>query len=436
MKFSTWYRVLACMVLLLLCPLPVLAVQENQVVVLPTAVPVASFPLPTENPYTIERMAGYYGSEPALSDEGLCQYPSLRPSEKERAVRLLEEYQKGTRPQKSVLNATENVVVGVYGLRPEDYEGQTVYVLLPAKVLTDDELLAIIDAYAQLGQVFDPNGLSLQNCARGGGLECTRFYAEEERDRRGRLSDLYKRQGIRPQGEATRIPGDDGVGVIQLNVDEYCGMDSFHFLPYRAQTDEELLRVIALEMPDEEMVADVSQMVAYESETRMELIRVFGVPASLTRDGDSLAKASDFDVGLSDQAVYQCSLSMLSSDGLLFDAWSLLNLDTHKLEKAFYYHYPKEDAPYTDVMGDPYDAKWETLTRETVERMRGDDVKIRQILPEGERGLINSHGFGVSMKVLMEDGSGYSFLFRYSDSFLEQAEYYAQQPKPQEYVNK
>ena len=84
----------------------------------------------------------------------------------ERANALLDSYQAGTRPQQNVLNKLDNVVVGVYTLKPGDYEGETLFTLLPVNPLTDEQILEVIDAFARSGQTFDPDALSYKTaCA-------------------------------------------------------------------------------------------------------------------------------------------------------------------------------------------------------------------------------------------------------------------------------
>lgn len=49
--------------------------------------------------------------------------------------------------------------------------------LLPGGCLSDQELLAIINAFHQLGMILDPVALNYRNCARDGGVEASRFLA-------------------------------------------------------------------------------------------------------------------------------------------------------------------------------------------------------------------------------------------------------------------
>lgn len=178
--------------------------------------------------------------------DGECYYdveqrPRLTAGEAARAKKLLAAWQAGeiAYEGESVLGKMEDVIVGVYTLDPAQYAGEAVYVLLPGPCLTDEQLLAIIDAFDQLGLVFDPDALDDRNCARGGGIECTRFLVEEERTRYGNLADLIERGLIDTSGVGT-------VDVLQPKLDSryYCGMLDFTFRPYQRIPDEELCAML------------------------------------------------------------------------------------------------------------------------------------------------------------------------------------------------
>ncbi len=181
--------------------------------------------------------------EPALVDEIFedgYQMPRLTDGEAARARKLLEQYQSGKAvgDGASVLNAAQNAVLGVYPLDPADYDGEEVYLLLPSSCLTDAQLLAIIDAYDQLGMTFDLAHLNARNCARGGGIEATRFFTAEENERRSRIFDQIQ-DGLLTE----TLLGEDALRsaqCIQLDARYYYGMGTFLFLPYRSMTDEEM----------------------------------------------------------------------------------------------------------------------------------------------------------------------------------------------------
>ena len=86
----------------------------------------------------------------------------LTTGERKRMEKLMAAYAAGERTGDgaSVLEAKKNVRVGVYALDPAEYDGERVLLLLPGNCLTDEEMLAILDAYRQLGEPFDPDALN------------------------------------------------------------------------------------------------------------------------------------------------------------------------------------------------------------------------------------------------------------------------------------
>lgn len=191
-----------------------------------------------------ENAAEWVGSE---ADEDGCydeveQRPRLTAGEAARANVLLEKVRSGeiAYAGESILNKMEDVIVGVYALDPEDYDGECAYVLLPGTCLTDEQLLALIDAFDRLGMTFDPDALSYRNCARGGGIECSRFLTAGERERYRLLANLIERGLLDAEAFI-------GAQAVQPKLDRryYCGMEDFTLRPYRAITDEELCAMLA-----------------------------------------------------------------------------------------------------------------------------------------------------------------------------------------------
>lgn len=212
------------------------------------------------------------------------QGPRLSSGEIARAQKLLEAYRNGevSGDGGSVLEKTENVIVGVYALDPAEFDGETVYVLLPNVNLTDEQLLAIIDAYHQLGLEFDPSALSYRNCARGGGIECSRFTTEDEQERRTRINWLIRRGIAKPEGERSDARR---AGRLSLDARYFNGMDSFCLRPYRRLTDEEIMAdLIAAGVHDESGEYDVD---AIERNARALLMERLGCPLSMEVTGIS-----------------------------------------------------------------------------------------------------------------------------------------------------
>lgn len=419
-------KILPILLALTLLPFAGLAVEENVVIPLPTVA--AALPLPTADTasdYSVNRMAGYFASQ-----DYPYQRPALTETEQARAAQLLKDYQNGKRPAQSVLSLTENVQVGVYGLRPEDYEGERAYVLLPCRELTDDELLAIIDAYAQLGLTLDPAGFSYRNCMRGGGIETTRVLTEEESDRLTLLHDLYNRQGMRPEKPYTPLPEDDGLGNILLDEESFSGLPDFRFVPYRRQTDEELMRCVSAQYVHEDTPASPTELSAYENQTRRELMRVLGAPLALERQAEGIFAASDFSIQFDNHSVYRISLTSYTFEGRFQEYVALLNVQTGMLDMVWA---DREDEAliHDDLRGDLYDPKWVELTREAIEDMRSDNVAIVSIEPTGgECGLANNAGLGIMMRAIMADGGYYEIVIAYQDEKPHMAIYQCNAPKP------
>lgn len=169
-------------------------------------------------------------------------------------------------------------MVGVYALNPDDYDGETVYVLLPGTCLTDEQLLSIIAAFDELGLTFDPDALNYRNCARGGGIETTRFPSSEERERYDTLAESIRRGLLSVPDDVEEL-----ARVSRLNEAYFSGMTWFSFRPYRSMTDEELIALLVAQD-----VRDMSGEIDYdevESRSREALNAVFHCPLSMKLTG-------------------------------------------------------------------------------------------------------------------------------------------------------
>ncbi len=208
--------------------------------------------------------------------EDVYQNPRMTAGEAKRALRLLEAYKAGETAYtgESVLEKMENVVVGVYALNPDEYDGETVFTLLPGPQMTDEQLLAVIDAHAQLGLEFDPEKLSYRNCARGGGIETNRFFVEEERTRYEMMAKKIRRGII-----ATDAAYEGMLRNPTLDSAYFCGMSDFSIKPYRSMTDEELMSLLmSIGVKDETATTDFDGI---ERRSRDVLRRTVGTPLSM-----------------------------------------------------------------------------------------------------------------------------------------------------------
>lgn len=224
----------------------------------------------------------------------------------------------------SVLNKEKDVEVGVYSLIPEDYQGERVFVLLPIHEMTDEELLQLIDGYARLGLRFEADSLGWRNCARGGGLDATRYYMGDEQERKDTLTDLYKRQGLRPKQPLTALPGDDGVGIVQTNPKVFSGMKEFAFKPCRRLTDEELLTLIQHEIG--ENIPDAALYNQYEKQTRRQLAALLGTPLSVELIHENLYTLDELN-GVS-REIYSSAYRAAADEKAAFVYWAQLDTQT------------------------------------------------------------------------------------------------------------
>lgn len=402
--------------LLLRMPVTALAVEENVVIALPAVEPVAS-PSATRAPYYgPDTLLGYYGDDGGtFVDE---QSPSLTADEQQRAKALLSEYNQGARPSQPLLNVTGNVAVGVYALNPEEYDGESVYVLLPGEPLTNDQLLGIMDAYAQLGLAFQPDGLNYRNCARGGGIDGTRFLLPDELKRKALLEKLYRRQELRPDRLLTPLPGDDGTGFVTVDSKIYAGLDVFQFIPYRKLSDEELLAFVAFQIKD---AVSSSQYARCERQARSELKRLMQAPLALELQNESMNTGYRQSPAPDDRPVYSASFRVLAADSPYSAYHVKVDAETGVCE-WLYAEMDVAGMAHSDVKPDPAEARWVELARRFVEAARGDAVKVGRVEALGvdERPDI---GACVHVRVTMEDGGYYDLLIAPQNSQVIDVEY-------------
>lgn len=278
-------------------------------------------------------------AESAQDEDGVYyeveQRPQLTAGETARARALLEKVRSGELAYtgESVLDKMEDVVVGVYTLDPEDYDGERAYVLLPGPCMTDKQLLALIDAFDQLGLVFDPEALSYRNCARGGGIECSRFLTDEERERYTRLANLIERGLLDTAG----IQAEEAIRP-KLDSRYYCGMEDFTLRPYRAMTDEELCTMLIKTGVHD--MTDVLDADAVEKTARELLCRNLGCPLSMTLvgifyEGGYVPMLFDADGGRAwegdARGSYGASFEYQTPEGIKAYADAAFDAETHEL---------------------------------------------------------------------------------------------------------
>lgn len=278
-------------------------------------------------------------TQSAQDEEGIYydveQRPQLTAGETARAKALLEKVHSGELAYtgESVLDKMEDVVVGVYTLDPEDYDGERAYVLLPGPCMTDEQLLALIDAFDRLGLTFDPEALSYRNCARGGGIECSRFLTDEERERYTRLANLIERGLLDTAG----IQAEEAIRP-KLDSRYYCGMEDFTLRPYRAMTDEELCTMLIKTGVHD--MTDVLDADAVEKTSRELLCRNLGCPLSMTLvgiayEGGYVPMLFDKDGGRAweggARGSYGATFEYQTPEGIKVYADAMFDAETHEL---------------------------------------------------------------------------------------------------------
>ena len=245
-------RSLAALMVLLCLPMGAQAVREGVVEDAPTVEvqqKVSYLPMHRveveETGWMLEEAYTEVDTTQMMHDEiraSLTSNCRLTTGERKRMDKLMAAYAAGERTGDgaSVLEAKTNVRVGVYALDPAEYDGERVLLLLPGNCLTDEEMLAILDAYRQLGEPFDPDALNERNCVRGHGF--MGISAGDEDERRARLKEQVQRGIIRRED----IPRT--VKAVELNMDSFLGSfnGNFYIRPYRRLTDDELLDILFL----------------------------------------------------------------------------------------------------------------------------------------------------------------------------------------------
>ena len=149
-------RIIFLLALCLLLPALALAVTEGVVETAPQVeIELGFFAEEMQESYlpeprTVQEETGWMLSQTYIEQasrggdyEQMTSMCRLTSGETYRANRLLEAYVRGeaTGHGERVLNAEKNVVVGVYPLDEEDYDGENVLLLLPGTMLSDAQIL-------------------------------------------------------------------------------------------------------------------------------------------------------------------------------------------------------------------------------------------------------------------------------------------------------
>lgn len=397
--------------------LPMLAAAENTVEILPTTPP-APVIVVTENPYAFENLEPYFQEAIAqgYTTDGKFNYELTRlsPEELEKLPEIQAKYDAGERPAESIFNKTEDVHAALITLPPEQYEGESWFLILPNRCMTDEELLQVVDAFAQLGQPLDPDALTWHNCMRMPVDETpTRGFTDDERERWQSIRELFTRGGLRPETPFTRVPDDDGVGCIGLYEEDFNGLDEIRFLPARRLTDEELLQFYQFTFGEPD--APANEMAGYEAKLRNLMNQQMGMPLTAKRTGEGIRKANEGNVYGDTRACYSCTFKEVGSQER---EWTgNLDLTSGRLLRA--YSYPDvswlagEHQMYSDVRLDPFQQLWADRAKAFIAAMLPNgDADIDRVELRGE----NTHNmlYGASVRVWMKDGGCYQLTILYA----------------------
>ncbi|MBR5109475.1 MAG: hypothetical protein IK099_04710 [Clostridia bacterium] len=394
-----------------------MALAENTVEILPTSPPAPVIVI-EENPYAFHDLEPLFQHirEQGYTTDGYFNYEltELSPNELERLPAIEAKYEAGERPTENVLNKSEDVHVALITLPAEQYEGESWFLFLPNRAMTDEELLQVVDAFAQIGEKLSAISLTWHNCMRMPIEETvTRIFSDEERERFVSVRELYTRGGLRPEKPFTCLPGDDGVGCIGLYEEDFNGLDEVRFLPARRMTDEELLQLFQFTFG--EPAAPAEEMAGYEAKLRKLMNEQMGMPLTARRTGESIVKANASNVYGDTRDCYSCTF--VEAGGQQREWTGYMELASGKLIRA--YSYPDtswldgDTQMYSDVRLNPFDQKWADRAK----------AFIAEMLPEGDQNIDRTelcgetaHNclYGPNVRVWMKDGGCYRPLLLYA----------------------
>ena len=405
-------NILLCTALALLTAAPGLA--ENTVEVLPTTPP-APVILVEDSPYAFENLEAYFQEaiRQGYTTDGRFNYelPQLTQDEIDLLPALQARYEAGERPRESVLNKTENVHAALITLPADLYEGESWFLILPNRAMTEEELFQVVDAFAQLGEILRPEALSWRNCLRMP-VEALplRSFRGDENERYAALKELYNRGGLRAESAFTRLPSDDGVGSIGLDEEDFNGLNEMRFFPARRLTDEELLQLIGFW--EGEPSAPAADMARYESQLRYQLSQLMGMPLSAKRTEEKLMKANGFDVYGDERPCYYAVFQETGGSGRQWSGFLCLEDSTLINAQVYLDRRPILHDINSDIRLNPYDQRWADEAVETVAALRPDQPDFLDKAQCWCQGTLNSLA-GALVRVWTKDGGCYQVLHLY-----------------------
>ena len=296
----------AAVLALTLLPFSAMAVTENTVVAAPESSGIPES-LSEENlilPYeeyapargTVPEADQYYYSR--LSDGELARYNELLGMLESGAITL-----DGI---PSCANQLKDGLMGVYPLNPEDFAGETFYVILPRERMDDNQLLSLVVSFQELNISFDPDSLNERNCTRKAYVGSTRYLTQEEEARQKTLQTMIVR--------GTLTQDDIAPESVCRCTDPVPGYGPFFLYPYRKLSDDELAAFLFADHSAWETDPDLINRLALKA-TR----NILKVPLSLSVTDEKVSSEANTWKALSGDTVNRYELYFESSNGSFFD---------------------------------------------------------------------------------------------------------------------
>lgn len=211
----------------------------------------------------------YVPERGTVSETRQLDFPRLTDQELELARKLIAAKEAGENLSFDNLHyaVPEKVTeAGVFPLNPDDFNGETFYVILPDTQMTEIQVANLIFAFDELGISFDPDSLNYKNCARGSSMEwnyASRFLTYEERDR----MEAMKEQISRGIFDSEAIVPDSSCKSVSVRRPNYARKDfdafkTFYFYPYRELTDNEMAAFALMQEKQWEVDPDILEKTA------------------------------------------------------------------------------------------------------------------------------------------------------------------------------
>lgn len=394
--------------------------------------------LPKESTIAITKEK--YDNYPSDVDEGdfvvTYQGFGLTAAEKERLENLREEYKAGMRPSVKAPAMPAETGFAILPLDPGNYAGMTEYYFLPAKRLTDEQILQLIDYGEEKGEPFTADTLSTKNCMRGGAVETNRFYSAGESARRDILFRRITEEGLRPQtqdtGEIT-LPLAT-VADIPMNEEANYGLDTFHFSPIREMTDEEIIKELMIGTDPDYYLNPLTDTginpTADAAKARAILEDVLGMP--LCAEEDTFQYTREEGTGLKFfQATYNTP-KINGREGTYFIKMDIESGQCHTLlsnvmDDSLYYYSWDGTLEYgpsgggSQIKVDLNDERCQTSAREALEKISGQ--KVLKVEPMMETNIGGTYDQGMLVSVQTEDGKVYQVGVGYADAVVMSIDY-------------